>query len=77
MVALSIGQERHDTPPFQIADDRPVAMVAAEGPVVDTDHAQRSDVSSCTTPDDAQQRIVADRQHEPLGEGRGGSTAES
>jgi hypothetical protein len=51
---LSIGQERHDTPPLQIADDRPVAMVAAEGPVVDADHAQASDVGPRTAPNDAQ-----------------------
>ena len=73
---LAIGQERHDAPAFQIADDRPIAMITTEGPVVDADHAQGADAARPAAPHDSQQRVVADGQHQPLGEGRCRSAAE-
>jgi hypothetical protein len=38
---LAIGQQRHDQPALEIADDASIAMVPAEGPVVDASHHQR------------------------------------
>jgi len=39
---LPVGQETDWPPPFEIADDRSIALVAAPRPVVDADHAWRS-----------------------------------
>lgn len=37
---LTIGQQRHDPPTFEIADDAAIAMVAAERPVIDADNPE-------------------------------------
>jgi len=65
---LAVGQQLHDPVPFQIADDRAVAMVAAERPVIDADHGQGIGPAARPAPHDTQQRVVADRQHQPFGE---------
>ena len=70
-----IGQQRHDAPAFQVADDRAVAMVALPGPIGDPDHGQRLGSRQGAPPDDAEQRVVADRQHETLSEPSTGPTA--
>jgi hypothetical protein len=66
---FAIGQERHDTAALKIANDRSIAMVSAEGPVVDADHVQRSGVCAGAPAYNPQQRIVTHRKHQPPGEG--------
>ena len=65
---FAVGQQGHHAPTFQIADDGAVAVVAAIGPVIDADHGQRLGSRQGAPTHDAEQRVVADRQHEPLGE---------
>jgi len=71
-----VGQQRHDPPSLQIADDCPVATVPAEGPVIDArnDHGLASHHGSSA--DDPQQGVVADGYHEPLGKACSRSSAE-
>ena len=64
---LSVRQQSHDPPSFQIADDCPVAMVPPERPVIDANDHQVIGRHHRTSADDPQQGIVADGQHEPLG----------
>jgi hypothetical protein len=65
---FAVGQQGHHAPTFQIADDGAVAVVAAEGPVINADHGQRPCSRQSSSTYDAEQGVVADRQHEPLGE---------
>jgi hypothetical protein len=37
---FAIRQQRYDPPPFEITDDRPIAMISANGPIIDADHIQ-------------------------------------
>src|ERR1019366_6639665 len=39
-----IWQKRHDSSALQIANDRPIAMISAECPVVEANHAQRTGI---------------------------------
>ncbi len=55
--------------PFQIADDGPIALVTSPRPIIDPDHGRRDEARTAAPPHDAQQRIVAYRQHQPLGKG--------
>jgi hypothetical protein len=71
-----IRQERDRPAAFQIADNRPVAMVPPPGEVVDADNGERIDRRPGPTPDDAQQGVVADRGHQPNGKGGGGAPAQ-
>ena len=57
---LTVGQQRHDPPPLQIADDCSVAIVPAEGPVIDARNDQRLAPSAGSSADDPQQGVVAD-----------------
>jgi len=66
--SLAVGQQRHDPPPLQIADDRSVAMVLAEGPVINTGNDKGLGRRAGPSPDDPQQGIVTHGQHQPLGE---------
>ena len=57
-----------DRPPaFEVANDRAVAMIAPPCEVVDADHSQRVRRHLRFAPDHAQQRIVADRDHDGQG----------
>jgi hypothetical protein len=73
---LTIGQQRHDPPPFQIANDRPVAMIAPERPVVDADDGKWLGSRPCPPTHDAQKRVIAHRHHQPLSEAGRRSAAE-
>ncbi|ANV23037.1 hypothetical protein BA939_26765 [Rhizobium sp. S41] len=66
---LPIRQESNGFAPFQIADDGPIALISSPRPVVDTDHGGWDKARTAASPHDAQQRIVADRQHQPFGKG--------
>ena len=57
---LAVGQERHDPPSLQIADDRAVAMIPAPGPIIDADHIQRSVRRARSSPHNPQQGVVTD-----------------
>jgi hypothetical protein len=65
---LAVGQQRHDPPPLQIADDRSVAMVLAEGPVINAGNDHRLGWRTGSSPDNPQQGIVAHGQHQSSGE---------
>src|SRR5665213_1934589 len=73
---FSIGKQRHDLPPLQIAHDRSVAMVPSYGPVIDADDSQRIGPRRRPSPNHPKQRVVADRQHQALGEASGRPAAE-
>src|SRR5664280_356670 len=62
-----IRQERHDAPTLKVADDRAIAMVPPPGPVIDADHLESLGWQRGAAPHHPQQRIVADRQHQPSG----------
>ena len=65
---LAVGQELHDPAPLQIADDRSIAMISAKGPVIDPDGGERLGSRAGLAPHDTQQGVIADGQHQPLGE---------
>ena len=64
---FSIGEQCYDLPPLQIAHDRSVTVAPSHGPVIDADDSQRIDPWQRSSPNDPKQRVVADRQHQPLG----------
>ncbi len=74
---LAVRQQLDDPTPLQVADDRAVAVVAAERPIIDVDHCQGLSTGTSAAPHDAQQGVVSHRQHEPGSEDGTGSSAES
>jgi hypothetical protein len=72
---FSVWQPDHWPAPFEVADDCSVSVIATPRPVGDTDHVQRlvRDVSPAAY--NTQQRIAADRHHQPTREARGRSPA--
>jgi hypothetical protein len=73
---LTIRQQRHYSPPLQITDNRPIAVVAPPGPVVDADDGRPLHREARTPAHDTQQRVVAHGHYEALGEPRARSSAE-
>ena len=69
---LAIRQQCNRLAPLKVADDRPIALVAPPGPVVNPDHRRRDEARTAVPSYDAQQRVVAHRQHQPAGETRRG-----
>jgi hypothetical protein len=51
--SFSIRQNIDDALPFQVADDRPIAVTALPGKIIDTDHARFFSGLDGTAPDDA------------------------
>lgn len=74
---LPVREERGDPAPFEIADDGAVAVIAAPGPVIDADDAQRLGRKVGMPAHDPQKRILAYRQHQPPGQARCGPSAQS
>ncbi len=72
---LSIGQQSNDPTPFQVADDAGVPMIAPPCPIINADNLERVSWRTVTASDHAQERILADRQHQPLCEACCRSTA--
>jgi len=66
--SFPVGQQGNDPPTLQIAHDGPVPTVSPERPVIDTHNKQWIRRHRRPLADHPQQGIVADRQHEPLGE---------
>ena len=62
--ALPVRQQIDGAAALKIADDRSVALALQPGKVVDADHANRGGRRSCTPPQEAQQRVGADRHGE-------------
>jgi hypothetical protein len=58
---FSVRKKRHDRTALQIADERSIAMVSSERPVVDADHPRRLCASSRSSPYNPEQGIIADR----------------
>ncbi|ESY64896.1 hypothetical protein X743_30015 [Mesorhizobium sp. LNHC252B00] len=63
---LTIRQQRHDPPPLQITDDRAVTMAATEGPIINADNFERICLQTGPSPHHPQQRVITDRDHQPL-----------
>ena len=73
---LAIWQQCHNPSSLEIADNRSVAAIASESPIVNADNGQRIS-SKCRPPSyNPKQRIVADRQHQSFGEVRCWSAAQ-
>lgn len=73
---LPIRQERHGSSPFQIADDRPVAMIAPPRPVVDPNDGEPLHRKASAPAHDTLQRVVAHRNYESSGKTGSRSSAE-
>ncbi|PHQ81056.1 MAG: hypothetical protein COB65_10540, partial [Thalassobium sp.] len=56
---VSIRQKIDDSASLQVADQRPVALSLAPGPVVDADHTRSSRVGACLTHSPAQEGVLA------------------
>jgi hypothetical protein len=67
---FAVRQERDDPSSLEVAYDAAIAMVAVERPVVDADDSQRFSRALRSAPHDAEQRVVAHGQHQPLDEDR-------
>ena len=52
---FTVRQQRHDPPPFKIADDRSIAMIAAKGPIIDAGHIDSFGMQVGSAPDDPEQ----------------------
>ena len=61
---LSVGQQSDGSASFQIADDRSITLIAAPSPIVDADHCRWDETRASPPSHDAQQCVVAHRQHE-------------
>ena len=70
------AHQRDDPAPLQVADNRPVALIAPKSPVVDPDNLQSRGIWAGPPAHDPQKRVVADRQHQALREARPGSAAQ-
>jgi hypothetical protein len=65
-VTLAVGQQVDRPVALQIDDDRAVALPTPPGPVIDADDARRQNWFDLHGPDQAQQRVAADRHGEPV-----------
>jgi hypothetical protein len=72
---LTIRQQGYDTPTLKIADNRSVAVIAPECPVIDAHHFQWLRPRMRATPHDAQNSVIADGQHEAPSKAGGWSAA--
>jgi hypothetical protein len=72
-----VRQQLDDPPTFEVADNGAVATIAPEGPVVDADDRQRIRGQLRSTSDNTQQRVIANRQHQPSGKAGCRATAQS
>ena len=74
---LPVGQQIDDLPPFEIADQRAVALSLPPCPVVDTHHAGVRDSPLGLRPNASQERVFAYRQQKPSGKRLRGAPTES
>ena len=74
--ALRADQVVSNPPPFEIANNRAVTVAAFPCPIVDTDNAKGLGRSRGTAPDNAKQRVVADRQQKTASEALAGPSAQ-
>ena len=65
---LPIGKQLDRTTALEVANDRPIALIALPGPVVDADDVRRRRRRAAFPADDPEQRVVAHRHHEAPGE---------
>jgi hypothetical protein len=72
---LPVRQQGNDPAPFQIVDDAGVSVIAPPGPIINADDLERISWRTMTASDHAQERILADRRHQPLCEACRRSTA--
>jgi len=56
---LAVWQQSDGLAPFEIADDRPIALVASPRPVVDPDHRRRDSAWRAATSDRSEQGVIA------------------
>ena len=65
---LPIRQQRRDTTALQVTDNSAVPVIAPIRPVVDANDAQGLWRLQASPPHNAQQGVLANQQHQPLGE---------
>jgi hypothetical protein len=61
---LPVGQEAYRPPPFEITDDRPVALVATPCPIVDADHSRRREGWATVPANNPKQGVIAHAEHQ-------------
>lgn len=62
---FAVRQKCHRPASLKIADDGPVRVVAPPRPIVNADHVQTVRRQAAAPTNDAQQGVVADRNHQP------------
>ena len=62
---FAVRQKCHRPASLKIADDGPVRVVAPPRPIVNADHVQMVRRQAAAPTNDAQQGVVADRNHQP------------
>ena len=73
---LSVGEQSDCPPPFEVADDCPVALVSPPRPVVDADHGWRDKARRAAAADHAEQGVLAHREQKASGEALSGAAAQ-
>src|SRR3954469_17252388 len=63
---LTVRQQRDYPAPFQVADDAGVSVIAPPSPIINANNPERISLRAGTASDDAQERILAYRQHQPF-----------
>ena len=72
---LAIRQQVDYLVPFEVADHRAVTLAALPGPVINSNYGWCAVAMTCPPADEAQQGVVADRQHQTPGKtGSGAAT---
>ncbi len=74
--SFAVRQQRYNPPPFEIDDDRPIAMVATESPVIDTSHDQGLPSWMGMPAHNPKKSVVAYGHHEPRRESRRRTSAQ-
>ena len=73
---LPVRQQGDRPTPIEITNESSITMVATPGPVVNPNDAWRCECRRPPSPDSAQERIVADRHHQPTSKAGGRPAAE-
>ena len=64
------SQRLKDSGTRKIADDRSIAVVPPRCPIIDANHGQCGFRNGGLSPNNPEQRVVADKKHQALGEAR-------
>jgi hypothetical protein len=73
---FAVGEQRHRPTPFEIADNRSVAVIAAPRPIINADDVEPVAGHPGPSAHHAKERVLAHGQHQPLGKAGGRPSAE-